>query len=427
MEDSRKLQIAENNRFPILSGNESEFFLKTYQNYIIYSESLYASFFTRRNVEVQRNILRNNFGLTNEDISSWEQRANRYKMSSESFTLFLHIAMSSAMEGFREASSYWQAKRTKELGELDAQFQALNRRVAKLSKNSEKSKKKSKKNKKKSQQGSVTNSDISADEIDEIDKMVDDNNLYSEDRDLNINRPIVAASGSQSNVDHSVNMEVAPIEPVVQSDSEKSKPQLKQIPEKSSTVLTKSSNKNKRSNKNLIEKVITGHKPTDDDTSKVRDILVYDVPVSWTAEHILQQLTLWGKPIDIQMKRQRKYQTVRLKIELSTFRLAQFEVNENPTWTTDLGGIPVRWFPARWNLKERKQREKFQATIRKIPDSMTSAALWIDHRPHTFLSSIRGLKSFKIIQTARGERKLIGYFEKWVDMRNALDNQFVSE
>ncbi|CAB4439651.1 unnamed protein product [Rhizophagus irregularis] len=293
-------------------------------------------------------------------------------MSSESFTLFLHIAMSSAMEGFRKANSYWQAKRTKELGELDAQFQALNRRVAKLSKNSEKSKKKSKKNKKKSQQGSVTNSDISADEIDEIDKMVDDNNLYSEDRDLNINWPIVAVSGSQSNVDHSVNMEVAPIEPVVQSDIEKSKPQLKQIPEKSSTDLTKSSNKNKRSNKNLIEKVITGHKPTDDDTSKVRDILVYDVP-----------------------------------IELSTFRLAQFEVNENPTWTTDLGGIPVRWFPARWTLKERKQREKFQATIRKIPDSMT------------------GLKSFKIIQTARGERKLIGYFEKWVDMRNALDNQFV--
>ncbi|PKY51484.1 hypothetical protein RhiirA4_407468 [Rhizophagus irregularis] len=56
---------------------------------------------------------------------------------------------------------------------------------------------------------------------------------------------------------------------------------------------------------------------------------------------------------------------------------------------------------------------------------MTLAALWVDRLPHTFLSSIRGLKSFKIIQTARGERKLIGYFEKWVDMRTALDNQFL--
>ncbi|PKY41976.1 hypothetical protein RhiirA4_455689 [Rhizophagus irregularis] len=44
---------------------------------------------------------------------------------------------------------------------------------------------------------------------------------------------------------------------------------------------------------------------------------------------------------------------------------------------------------------------------------------------NAFLSSVRGLKSFKIIQTAQGEHKLIGYFEKWVDMRNALDNQFV--
>ncbi|CAB4427838.1 unnamed protein product [Rhizophagus irregularis] len=40
-----------------------------------------------------------------------------------------------------------------------------------------------------------------------------------------------------------------------------------------------------------------------------------------------------------------------------------FEGNDDPVWTTDLGGIPVRWFPARWTLKERKQREKFQATI----------------------------------------------------------------
>ncbi|PKY56209.1 hypothetical protein RhiirA4_94978, partial [Rhizophagus irregularis] len=230
-------------------------------------------------------------------------------MSSESFTLFLHIAMSSAMEGFREADSHWQAKRTKELKELDSQFEALNKRVGKLSKNSEKSKKKSKKNKNKSQQGSVINSDVSADENDEIDQMVDDNNLYSDDRDLNTNRSIVAASGSQSNADHFTNMEITPIEPVAQSDVVMPQPQLKTIPEKSSTVLTKSSNKNKKSKNNLIEKVITGHKPADDDTSKVRDILVYDVPVSWTAEDILKQLTLWGKPIDIQMKRQRKYQT----------------------------------------------------------------------------------------------------------------------
>ncbi|PKC55593.1 hypothetical protein RhiirA1_429487 [Rhizophagus irregularis] len=44
---------------------------------------------------------------------------------------------------------------------------------------------------------------------------------------------------------------------------------------------------------------------------------------------------------------------------------------------------------------------------------MSVATLWKDHRPHSFLTAINGLKSFKIVQTAKGDRKLIGYFEKW--------------
>ena len=323
--------------------------------------------------------------------------------------------MSSAVDGFKA--------RRKELEDI----------VDHVTKHRETSSKKSKKNRhkkksKKSKHRSVIDSDVDSDEIDDfLDKANKDDaeiEYSSDDRDSIRNRLIATSSGSKMDVDHPINTTTSS-KTVIQSVPDKPQSQLIQIPEKSITDSTKSSNKNKKLNKHLIEKVITGHKPADDDTSRVRDILVYDIPVSWTAEYILQQLTLWGKPIDIQMKHQRKYQTVRLKIELSTFRLAQFEVNDNPVWTTDLGGIPVRWFPARWTLKERKQREKFQATIRKIPDSMTIAALWIDRLPHTFLSSVRGLKSFKIIQTARGERKLIGYFEKWVDMRNALDNQFV--
>ncbi|GBC39062.1 hypothetical protein GLOIN_2v1868094 [Rhizophagus irregularis DAOM 181602=DAOM 197198] len=55
---------------------------------------------------------------------------------------------------------------------------------------------------------------------------------------------------------------------------------------------------------------------------------------------------------------------------------------------------------------------------------MTIATLWKDHHPHSFLTVINGLKSFKIVQTAKGDCKLIGYFEKWVDMHTALDNQY---
>ncbi|PKY58013.1 hypothetical protein RhiirA4_479553 [Rhizophagus irregularis] len=275
MEASRKYPIAEH-KFPYGSGDEYNFLMKTYHS---------------TSTEVQRNILHSNFDLTDEDISSWNERALRYNMSPESFTFFLHITISSAMDD--------------------------------------------------------------SDEIDDfLDKANEDDaaiTYSSDDRDLITNWPIAIGSGSNKmDVDHSINTTTSS-NTVIQSVPDKPQSQVKQIPEKSITDSTKSSNKKNKLNKHLIKKVITGHKPADDDTSKVRDILVYDVPVSWTAEYILQQLTLWGKPIDIQMKHQKKYQTVRLKIELSTFRLAQFEVNENPAWTTDLGGIPVRWFPTGQN------------------------------------------------------------------------------
>ncbi|EXX60553.1 hypothetical protein RirG_178850 [Rhizophagus irregularis DAOM 197198w] len=101
----------------------------------------------------------------------------------------------------------------------------------------------------------------------------------SDDQDLYRNWPIATTSRSKMDVNHLIN-KVISSNTVTQLVSDKSKSQLKQILEKSLTDLTKSSNKNNKLNKNLIEKVITGHKSTDDDTSKVRDILVYDVPVS---------------------------------------------------------------------------------------------------------------------------------------------------
>ena len=106
----------------------------------------------------------------------------------------------------------------------------------------------------------------------------------------------------------------------------------------------------------------------------------------------------------------------RVKIALSSFALSQF----NKYWTTDLGGIPVRWFPASWTLRERKQREKFQAVIHDIPEDMTMATLWTDRKPCNFLMTC-GASSFKIIQTSKGRRKLVGYFENWETTLKALD------
>uniref|UniRef100_U9SKC1 Uncharacterized protein n=1 Tax=Rhizophagus irregularis (strain DAOM 181602 / DAOM 197198 / MUCL 43194) TaxID=747089 RepID=U9SKC1_RHIID len=58
----------------------------------------------------------------------------------------------------------------------------------------------------------------------------------------------------------------------------------------------------KKLNKHLVQQAITGHIPTNEDTLRVRDILVYDILVSWMPEEILKQLTLWGKTISMQTK-----------------------------------------------------------------------------------------------------------------------------
>uniref|UniRef100_U9U205 Uncharacterized protein n=1 Tax=Rhizophagus irregularis (strain DAOM 181602 / DAOM 197198 / MUCL 43194) TaxID=747089 RepID=U9U205_RHIID len=183
------------------------------------------------------------------------------------------------------------------------------------------------------------------------------------DEIISIDQPIVdpmkmIKSGinldNSPNVDQSSKMEIVTDTPIMKQ-IEKT-PMLQAISQSQNIImdLTKSSNKKKKSNKNLVQQVITGHIPTDDGTSRVRDILVYDILVSWTPEEILKQLTLWGKTI------------------------------------------------TKWTLKERKQRKKFQATIRNIPDFMTLATLWKDSCPHSFLSA-------------------------WVDMRTTLDNQYTWE
>ncbi|PKC00937.1 hypothetical protein RhiirA5_504895 [Rhizophagus irregularis] len=126
--------------------------------------------------------------------------------------------------------------------------------------------------------------------------------------------------------------------------------------------------KGKNSSVPEATQILTGYKEADDQREQVRDIIVYDIPYTWDVEKILGELMLWF-------------------------------------WITDLEGIPVRWFPASWTLRERKQREKFQAVIHDIPEEMTMATLWSDRKPQLFLQ-ICSASAFKIIQTSKGKRKL---------------------
>ncbi|PKC52532.1 hypothetical protein RhiirA1_481283 [Rhizophagus irregularis] len=47
------------------------------------------------------------------------------------------------------------------------------------------------------------------------------------------------------------------------------------------------------------------------------------------------------------------------------------------------------------------------------------ATLWADCKPQSFLTTC-GASVFKIIQTSKGKRKLVGYFENWEATLKAL-------
>ncbi|CAB4439615.1 unnamed protein product [Rhizophagus irregularis] len=71
-------------------------------------------------------------------------------------------------------------------------------------------------------------------------------------------------------------------------------------------------------------------------------------------------------------------------------------------------------------MVSRKLDFKRKKTTHDIPEEMTIATLWNDRKPTTFLTSC-GASVFKIIQTSKGKRKLVGYFENWEATLKALD------
>ncbi|PKY59212.1 hypothetical protein RhiirA4_481780 [Rhizophagus irregularis] len=50
-----------------------------------------------------------------------------------------------------------------------------------------------------------------------------------------------------------------------------------------------------------------------------------------------------------------------------------------------------------WDLKQRKERKRFQAVLKGVPTSVTTAILYSDNPAHSVLVPL-GCKAFKIIQ-----------------------------
>jgi hypothetical protein len=186
---------------------------------------------------------------------------------------------------------------------------------------------------------------------------------------------------------------------------------------KPSVVKSGQSSSNSRPTKKNVTKpeeqrtdhIITEYQPEGSDLLRTKDLLIYDIPVAWDLHHLLQKFSAWGRVVSLKRKCQRKYQTVRIKIALTEDYFNFYHAGQ---WTVLLAGLYVRWFPAEWTLPERKQRERFQAVIRNLPADFSMDSLLIGRQPTQFLQDA-GFKAFKLLSTADGKRKLVGYFESW--------------
>ncbi|GET01512.1 hypothetical protein GLOIN_2v1662849 [Rhizophagus clarus] len=143
---------------------------------------------------------------------------------------------------------------------------------------------------------------------------------------------------------------------------------IKKVKESSAPLLDSNASKEKCLKVQDAEaaQVITGYQAPSG-CQFVRDILIYDVPAKWDNYELLSHLSTWG--------------------------------------------IPTRWFLVAWNLAERKERQRFQAVIYDLPESINTALLTAPQHL-TFFSELN-IKIFKEIKFPDGSCKIVGYFETW--------------
>ncbi|GBB91048.1 hypothetical protein RclHR1_18150001 [Rhizophagus clarus] len=96
----------------------------------------------------------------------------------------------------------------------------------------------------------------------------------------------------------------------------------------------------------------------DDKKHHVRDIFIYNIPISWSQEKIIAELQAWDDVISMTIKKQQKYQILRLKICLFFFILGSFDSN---IWQYSLGSQAVRWFPVAY-FKKYQDVEEYRKT-----------------------------------------------------------------
>ena len=80
-------------------------------------------------------------------------------------------------------------------------------------------------------------------------------------------------------------------------------------------------------------------------------------------------------------------------------------------WTAPLGGLPIRWYPANWNLQQRKERERFQAVVKDIPGTVTTSMLYLLDPSQSSIFHLECKAKFALMTgKGRSEREFITHY-----------------
>ncbi|RIA94427.1 hypothetical protein C1645_818050 [Glomus cerebriforme] len=146
---------------------------------------------------------------------------------------------------------------------------------------------------------------------------------------------------------------------------------------------------NKKKNKELTPHIVTGYTIPPTLKKNVRDVMLYDIPGSWDAEKITEEINKHlGFLIKASVTAKGKYRCVR--------------------------------FPGDWSLAQRQQQLSQQAVIKDLPSICKELDIFNNQE---FKESFNW-EAIKLVKTPKGS-KLIGYFGHHDDLIKALRQPFI--
>jgi hypothetical protein len=143
------------------------------------------------------------------------------------------------------------------------------------------------------------------------------------------------------------------------------------------------------------------------------NLSVHDVPVTWTPEKILNELTCWGTTISLTDK-----ETTQVPDYTIQNRLVLVYVSILQPRILDVHSLIYTSTLVR-------NANKVLLVVKNVPTDVHNTTLWNRNLPHEFLAKFNVI-SYKSIKTAHEDKLILSYFKKLEDMESAKKQPFNS-